>query len=39
MSHRNVETNGINMHIGHWTQQENPEVTNAALLSFLDSLD
>lgn len=25
--------------IGHWTQQENPEGTNAALLEFLDSLD
>ncbi|MCY3822008.1 MAG: alpha/beta hydrolase [Gammaproteobacteria bacterium] len=25
--------------IGHWTQQENPEGTNAAMLDFLDSLD
>lgn len=25
--------------IGHWTQQENPAGTNAALLAFLDSLD
>ena len=25
--------------IGHWTQQENPAGTNAALLKFLDSLD
>ena len=25
--------------IGHWTQQEDPENTNAALLDFLDSLD
>ena len=25
--------------IGHWTQQENPEGTNAALLKFLGSLD
>ena len=25
--------------IGHWTQQENPEGTNAAMLRFLDSLD
>ena len=25
--------------VGHWTQQENPEGTNAAMLRFLDSLD
>ena len=25
--------------IGHWTQQEDPENTNAAMLRFLDSLD
>ena len=25
--------------IGHWTQQENPEGTNEALIKFLDSLD
>ncbi|MDE0451491.1 MAG: alpha/beta hydrolase [Gammaproteobacteria bacterium] len=25
--------------VGHWTQQENPEGTNEAILDFLDSLD
>ena len=25
--------------IGHWTQQENPQGTNEALVGFLDSLD
>jgi pimeloyl-ACP methyl ester carboxylesterase len=25
--------------VGHWTQQESPEQTNAALLRFLDGLD
>ena len=25
--------------VGHWTQQENPEGTNEAMLKFLDSLD
>ena len=25
--------------IGHWTQQENPEGTNEAILGFLDALD
>ena len=25
--------------VGHWTQQENPEAVNAALIAFLRSLD